>query len=83
MNLRGLVGVGEAPELRDRPLQRAPALAHVGPQVADARDARRHVAQRERLRPTSPRSTSSHVHGADTGAPGLARTAYAAANVAL
>src|SRR4051812_7599926 len=32
---------------------------------------------------TSPRSISSHVHGADTGAPGLARTAYAAANVAL
>src|SRR5262249_11697682 len=32
---------------------------------------------------TSPRSTSSHVHGADTGAPGFARTAYAAANVAL
>ena len=25
--------------------------------------------------PTSPRSTSSHVHGADTGAPGFARTA--------
>lgn len=32
---------------------------------------------------TSPDSTSSQVHGADTGAPGLARTAYAAANVAL
>ena len=26
----------------------------------------------------SPCSTSSHVHGADTGAPGFARTAYAA-----
>ena len=25
--------------------------------------------------PTSPRSISSHVHGADTGAPGFARTA--------
>ena len=25
--------------------------------------------------PTSPRSSSSHVQGADTGAPGLARTA--------
>ena len=25
--------------------------------------------------PTSPRSTSSHVHGAETGAPGFARTA--------
>ena len=33
--------------------------------------------------PTSPRSTSSHVHGADTGAPRFARTVYAAANVAL
>jgi hypothetical protein len=33
--------------------------------------------------PASPRSISSHVHGADTGAPGFARTAYAAANVAL
>src|SRR5688500_17152320 len=32
---------------------------------------------------TSPRTTSSHVHGADTGAPGFARTVYAAANVAL
>ena len=32
---------------------------------------------------TAPDSTSSHVHGADTGAPGLARTVYAAANVAL
>ena len=32
---------------------------------------------------TLPLSTSSQVHGADTGAPGLARTAYAAANVAL
>ena len=32
---------------------------------------------------TSPRSTSSHVHGADTGAPRFARTVYAAANVAL
>src|SRR5437879_2426368 len=29
---------------------------------------------------TSPRSISSHVHGADTGAPHLARTVYAAAN---
>jgi len=32
---------------------------------------------------TSPRSISSHVQGADTGAPRLARTVYAAANVAL
>ena len=32
---------------------------------------------------TSPPATSSQVHGADTGAPGLARTAYAAAKVAL
>jgi hypothetical protein len=32
---------------------------------------------------TAPRSISSHVQGADTGAPGLARTVYAAANVAL
>ena len=32
---------------------------------------------------TSPRSISSHVHGADTGAPRFARTVYAAANVAL
>ena len=32
---------------------------------------------------TLPRSTSSHVHGADTGAPRFARTVYAAANVAL
>ena len=31
---------------------------------------------------TSPRSISSHEHGADTGAPRFARTAYAAANVA-
>ena len=33
--------------------------------------------------PTFPVMTSSQVHGADTGAPGFARTAYAAANVAL
>ena len=33
--------------------------------------------------PTAPLSISSHVQGADTGAPGRARTAYAAANVAL
>src|SRR5262245_10478457 len=32
--------------------------------------------------PTDPSSISFHVHGADTGAPGLARTVYAAANVA-
>ena len=32
---------------------------------------------------TSPRSISSHVHGADTGAPRFARTVYGAANVAL
>lgn len=32
---------------------------------------------------TSPVSTSSHEHGADTGAPGFARTVYVAANVAL
>jgi len=32
--------------------------------------------------PTFPRSISSQVHGADTGAPGFARTAYTAANVA-
>jgi hypothetical protein len=32
---------------------------------------------------TSPRSTSFHVQGADTGAPGFARMVYAAANVAL
>src|SRR5712672_1170645 len=32
---------------------------------------------------TSPRSTSSHVQGADTGAPRFARTVYAAAKVAL
>ena len=32
---------------------------------------------------TVPRSISSHVHGAETGAPGFARTAYAAAKVAL
>src|SRR5262245_21259040 len=32
---------------------------------------------------TSPRSICSHVQGADTGAPGLGRTAYAAACVAL
>ena len=32
---------------------------------------------------TSPLSSSSHVHGAEIGAPALARTAYAAANVAL
>ena len=32
--------------------------------------------------PTLPLSTSCHVHGADTGAPRLARTVYAAANVA-
>src|SRR5262249_31796626 len=33
--------------------------------------------------PTAPDSTSSHVHGADTGAPGFARTVYGAANGAL
>lgn len=33
--------------------------------------------------PTSPRSSSSHEQGAETGAPGFARTVYAAANVAL
>jgi hypothetical protein len=32
---------------------------------------------------TSPRSTSSQVQGAETGAPGLARTVKAAAKVAL
>jgi hypothetical protein len=32
---------------------------------------------------TAPLATSSHVHGADTGAPGLDRTAYTAAWVAL
>src|SRR5262249_14700311 len=32
--------------------------------------------------PTAPRSISSQVHGADTGAPGFGRTAYVAANVA-
>jgi hypothetical protein len=32
---------------------------------------------------TSPPSISSHVQGADTGAPAFARSAYAAANVAL
>src|SRR5262249_52732394 len=32
---------------------------------------------------TRPLSTSCQVHGADTGAPGFGRTAYAAANVAL
>jgi hypothetical protein len=32
---------------------------------------------------TAPRSISSHAHGADTEAPGRARTVYAAANVAL
>ena len=32
---------------------------------------------------TLPFSISSHVHGADTGAPRFARTVYAAANVAL
>ena len=35
------------------------------------------------LGPTAPRSISSHVHGAEIGAAGRARTAYAAANVAL
>jgi hypothetical protein len=32
---------------------------------------------------TWPRSISFHVQGAEIGAPGLARTVYAAANVAL
>src|SRR5207247_108453 len=32
---------------------------------------------------TVPFSTSSHVHGAEIGAPGFGRTAYAAANVAV
>jgi hypothetical protein len=32
---------------------------------------------------TVPCSISSHVHGAETGAPRLARTVYGAANVAL
>jgi hypothetical protein len=31
----------------------------------------------------APRSSSAHVHGAETGAPGRARTAYVAAIVAL
>ena len=35
------------------------------------------------LGPTAPVSTSSHVHGAETGAPVFARTVYVAANVAL
>ena len=33
--------------------------------------------------PTAPDDTSSQLHGADTGAPGLGLTAYTAANVAL
>jgi hypothetical protein len=42
------------------------------------------IVERVKVRgPTVPRSTSSQVHGADTGAPGLARVAYGAAHVAL
>jgi hypothetical protein len=33
--------------------------------------------------PIFPRSISAQVQGAETGAPGLGRTAYGAANVAL
>src|SRR5688572_2619699 len=52
-------------------------LLHTSPTAAT----RSAIVRNVKLRgPTSPRSISSHVHGADTGAPGFGRTAYAAAN---
>ena len=64
-------------------LKRSAPPPHSGPQIAGRRDAARHVFSVNVRGATSPLFTSSHVQGADTGAPGFGRTAYAAANVAL
>jgi hypothetical protein len=62
------------------PTDRAGSSAHNSPTAATRSLIFRSLNDRGS---TSPRSTSAHVHGAETGAPGLARTSYAAANVAL
>ena len=51
-----------------------PFFEQAGPEIADLRHAVGHGAERERLGIHAPRSISSHVQGAETGAPGLART---------
>ena len=63
------------PQPLDRIAQRARLPLHVGPQVADLGDAARHRPQREGLRADLAAFDLLPVHGAETGAPGFARTA--------
>ena len=54
------------------PAQRALASEHLRPQVSDVRNSLGHVSQSKTSGPTSPCSSSSQVHGADTEQASLA-----------